>query len=107
MWECRKCFGIGRTARRVLSAWLVLQLLFVLAVVACPALHHALHPDSNHPDHHCLATTFAKGQLSGPEMMPVVALQVVLVFCAVVLSSGSPRLSFEYRFAASRAPPRF
>jgi hypothetical protein len=107
MWECRKCFGIGRTAKRVLSACLVLQLLFVLAVVACPALHHALHPDSNRPDHHCLATTFAKGQLSGPETMPVVALPVVLVLYAVLLSSAPPRLSFEYRFAASRAPPRF
>jgi hypothetical protein len=60
-WKSRKWFG--RTAKAVLSLLLVLQLLFLLAMVACPALHHAIHHDSDSSEHHCAATIFAQGQV--------------------------------------------
>jgi hypothetical protein len=104
-WKCRKSFGFGPTAKTVLAALLIVQLLSLLALAACPALHHALHPDSNDPDHDCLVTLFAKGRLSEAGMTPVVARVAAVVMCAVLLPSFLPRLLFEYRFAPSRAPP--
>jgi hypothetical protein len=106
-WKCRESFCFGRTAKTVLAALLILQLLSLLALAACPTLHHALHPDSNRPDHDCLVTLFVKGHLSGAEMTPAVALMVAVVMCAMLLPGHLPRLLFEYRFAPSRAPPSF
>ena len=85
---------------------LVFQLVALLTLAACPDLHHALHPDSNCLDHHCLVTMFAKGQLSGPEVAPVTAIVVVFVICAMRLPDSPPRLRFQYRFAPTRVPPR-
>jgi hypothetical protein len=104
-WKYRKCFGFGRIVKTVLSTFLVLQILALLALAACPALHHALHPDSNKHDHDCLVTIFAKGQLSEAGMTSIVTPAAVFVICAVLLPSILPRLLFEYRFASSRAPP--
>jgi hypothetical protein len=106
-WECWKSFGFGRTAKTVLTALLILQLLSLLALAACPALHHALHPDSNSPDHGCLVTLFAKGHLSESALTPVVFILAAFVVCAMLLTSFLPRLLFDYRFAPSRAPPCF
>jgi hypothetical protein len=98
-----KCFG--RTAKTVLAALLVLQMLALLALAAGPTLHHALHPESNRPDHDCLITLFAKGQLNETPMAPIGSLLAVFVMCAVLLPALPPRLHFEYRFSPSRAPP--
>jgi len=102
-----KCFGFCRIAKAGLSAFLALQLLVVLGLAACPALHHALHHDSDKADHDCLITAFVKGQLSEAVMVPVVMLLAAFVICAALLPSLRPRLLFEYQFAPSRAPPRF
>ncbi len=80
-------------------------MLVLLALAACPALHHALHPDSNNPHHECLVTTFIKGQLSEAELVTVVIAVVAFLICADLLPAILPRLPFEYRFAPSRAPP--
>jgi hypothetical protein len=86
---------------------LVLQILALLALAACPTLHHALHSESNNPDHDCLVTLFAKSQLSEAAITPVAAFIAVFVICSVLLPSFLPQLHFEYRFAPSRAPPSF
>jgi hypothetical protein len=106
-WKYWKYFSFGRTARTVLAILLILQLLSLLALAASPTLHHVLHPDSNNPDHECLVTLFAKGQLSEAAMTPVVILVAAFVMCAVLLPSFLPRSIFEYRFSPSRAPPCF
>jgi hypothetical protein len=106
-WKCRKSFSFGPPAKAVLAAFLLVHLLSLLALAACPTLHHALHPDSNDPDHDCLVTLFAKGQMSEAGTTPIVALVAAVVMCAVLLPSFLPRLLFEYRFAPSRAPPCF
>jgi hypothetical protein len=106
-WKCWKRFRSGQAAKAVLAAVLALQMFALLALAACPTLHHALHSESNNPDHDCLVTFFAKGQLSEAAMTPVVILVAAFVMCAVLLPSFLPRLIFEYRFAPSRAPPCF
>jgi hypothetical protein len=105
-WKCRNRSCFGRTAKAVLAALLILQVLVLLALAASPALHHAFHPDSNAPDHDCPVTLFAKGQLS-EAITPVVALMAVFVICAVLPPSVRQPFLFDYRFAPSRAPPRF
>jgi hypothetical protein len=106
-WKSWKYSSFGRTVKTVLATLLVLQMLALLALAACPTLHHALHSESNNPDHDCLVTLFAKSQLGRAEMTPFVPLVALLVICAALLPGLSPRLLFEYRFAPSRAPPRF
>jgi hypothetical protein len=106
-WKSWKCPGFGRTVKTVLATFLVLQMMALLALAACPTLHHALHSESNNPDHECLVTLFAKSQLSQAEMTPFVPLVALLVICAVLLPGLPPRLLFEYRFSPSRAPPTF
>lgn len=96
----------GRAVNTVLSVVLASQMLAILALAASPELHHLVHSDSDRADHHCLVTLFAKGQISGPELLPVVAVVAIFLVCAVWLPDAKPRLAFEYRFAPSRAPPR-
>jgi uncharacterized protein YbaR (Trm112 family) len=52
--------------KTVLAMLLLLQMPFLLALVACPSLHHALHHDSDHSEHHCAVTLFAQGQMDSP-----------------------------------------
>jgi hypothetical protein len=104
-WKTRKSFA--RTAQSVLAVVLILQMVALLVLVACPALHHALHHDSNDSDHGCLVTLFAKGQLSEAELTPVFKFVAPFVACAVLLPSAELRAVFRYCFASSRAPPSF
>jgi hypothetical protein len=98
--------GYGRTASTVLSAFLVLQIVMLLALAASPALHQALHPDCDKADHECLVTAFVKGHLGEAVMAPIVIFFAAFVMYAVRSAGLPPRLFFEYRFAPSRAPPR-
>ena len=38
----------------------------VLAMAACPALHHWLHDDADEADHQCAAVTVIQGQVDRP-----------------------------------------
>jgi hypothetical protein len=101
-----KYFGFGRTSKVVLSTVLVLLMLALSALATCPALHHALHPDSDCHDHHCLVTVFASGQLSGVEVTSVIVFIAASLFCSLLLPAAPSRSLFDYCFAPSRAPPR-
>ena len=96
-----------RTAKTVLAAALILQVFALLVLVASPALHHALHHDSNDSDHGCIVTLFLKGQLCVAAVTPVLALVAVYLMYAVPLPDNRPHLLFQYQFTDSRAPPRF
>lgn len=78
-WKCREHLSFSGTARTVLSLLLVLQLVFLLVLVACPALHHAIHHDSDRSDHQCAVTVFAHGQVDSS----VVAVNVNIPVTAV------------------------
>ena len=96
-----------RTVKTVLAFALVLQVFALLILVASPALHHALHHDSNDLDHGCIVTLFLKGQLCEVAVTPVIALVAVYLLYAVLVPDHRPRLVFQYQFTDSRAPPRF
>ena len=106
-WKFRKSVGFGRIAKISFTTFLGLQILFLLALAASPALHHALHPDSDKADHDCLVTAFVKGALNDGEMTPVVILAIVFMVFPVLLPNVFPRSLFKYSFSSSRAPPRF
>lgn len=64
--------------QRAIVALLVAQLLAVVAMTVCPALHHWAHHDSDSQEHECLVTLFAHGGFDGAP----VAL-VLVIFLAV------------------------
>jgi hypothetical protein len=105
-WGFQKSVGFGRIAKTVLATFLGLQILFLLALAACPALHHALHADSDKADHDCLVTAFVKGALNDEEMTPMPIVAVVFLIFAVSLPNVFPRSPLKYGFSPGRAPPR-
>ncbi len=84
-----------------LALFLTLQLLTTSA-----ALHKLLHADAGSIDHHCAITLFTLGQVSAAETVaPLVGFVAALFFLLPMLRSAEIS-SPEYRFSASRAPPR-
>jgi len=106
-WKFRTGVGFGRITKTVLATFLGLQILFLLALAASPALHHALHPDSDKADHDCLVTAFIKGALNDAEMMPVAIAAIIFMVFTVLLPNIFPRSLFKYSFSSCRAPPGF
>ena len=102
-WKQRN--GFTRTVKAALAGLLVFQLFLLLALGGSPALHHALHSDSNQADHSCLVTVFTKGQLSEAVAVPILCVPGIFILCTVLLPDRQPQSFFAYRFDASRAPP--
>jgi hypothetical protein len=53
-------------ARGLCALFMLSLFLSVLAVAQFESLHHAVHQDSDHPDHHCAATLLQTGQVETP-----------------------------------------
>lgn len=98
------CFSL--TVKSVGAAFLVLLVLVLGAFSASPTLHHELHPDSTQPDHFCLITAFANGQLEAAESLPAVAAACVFLLCGTLLPMTPLVSLFHFHFSRSRAPPR-
>ena len=94
--------------RRAIVALLVAQLLVVVAMTVCPALHHWAHHDSDDQEHECVVTLFAHGGCDG-----VPSILVVAIFLAVTLvfHRRQPVVWVESLFLSGcvleHAPPRF
>jgi hypothetical protein len=101
--KLRKHFG--QTVKTALSLLLVVQMLFVLALAACPLLHHAFHHDSDKPGHECLVTAFVKGQLSEAGVPPVTAVLAAFIVFGRRPPTTRPRSLFAFHGAANRGPP--
>lgn len=99
------CFG--PTVKAVGAAFLVLLVLVLGAFSASPELHHQLHPDSTQPDHFCLITAFANGQLEAAAALPIVAVACVFLLCGTQVPVTPLVSVFRFRYSPSRAPPRF
>jgi hypothetical protein len=89
--------------------WAVFSLLLFLALQllsSSAALHKLIHADADSLDHHCAITLFLRGQVSTADVVvPLVTFVAALLFLLPVRQA--PEFSsFEYRFSASRAPPR-
>lgn len=97
--------GFTRAVKAALAGLLVVQLFILLALGGSPALHHALHSDSNQADHSCLVTVFTKGQVSEAAAVPILCVLGIFTLCTMLLPDRLPQSFFAYRFDASRAPP--
>jgi hypothetical protein len=98
-------FGFRRLAKPALGGLLVLLLLLLSALAASPTLHQRLHADSSGPDHNCVITFFAKGQISQAPAALILTAFVSLVGAIALLAENLLLPSADYRFSASRAPP--
>jgi hypothetical protein len=97
----------SRSSRRV-AALLSLSLFFFLQTLAASdALHQYFHADAAAPDHHCAVTLLAQGQVNAPAAAPVLIAFIAAFLFSLPLVTAVARASFDYRFSASRAPPRF
>jgi hypothetical protein len=97
----RICLGFARTAKAVTAAFAVVLVLVLGALAVSPSLHQRLHADCAHPDHFCVISAFATGQLLWTETL--------LVVCSVfgVSRRETPLASYlDFYFSPNRAPPR-
>jgi hypothetical protein len=92
--------------RRVWAAFALVLFLTLQVLSTSTALHKLIHADAGSLDHHCVITLFTRGQVSTAEtFVPLVAFVAALFFLLPMLRSAEVSAP-EYRFSASRAPPR-
>ena len=92
--------------RRVWAVFGLVLFLTLQLLSSSAALHKLIHEDADSSDHHCAITLFTHGQVSTTETIaPLVAFVASLFFVLPILQSAEFP-SFDYRFSASRAPPR-
>jgi hypothetical protein len=70
--------------QRGITTLLIAHLLVIVAMTACPELHHWSHHDSNSAEHECAVTLFALGGCDGAPV--VVALVIFLAVTQRCLS---------------------
>jgi hypothetical protein len=102
----RICSGFGRTAKAVTAALAGVLVLVMGAFAVSPSLHQRLHTDCARPDHFCLISAFATGQLSGTETTLAVFTACVFLVCGVFLGETPMASYLDFYFAPNRAPPR-
>jgi hypothetical protein len=83
---------------------LLVFLLFLLSLASAPRLHQELHSDADSPNHHCVVTLFANGQVDVASVevpLPVPqSVGVPIVHAPVFLFASK-----DYRLSPSRGPP--
>lgn len=90
--------------KSAIAGLLVVLILFLNAMAACPALHELIHKDADQPGHECAVTIFAHGKVEA-------ATVDVSVPAATVLITVEPRFEFSVFSPAiknlpqGRAPP--
>lgn len=84
---------------------LAVFVLLLAALGSSPALHKLIHADAGAPDHECVISLFANGQVgSAPDAQILIGL--VSLFGGVALLAATLIFSTaDYRFSSSRAPP--
>jgi len=94
------------SVHRIWAAFGLILFLTLQLLSSSSALHKLVHTDAGSLDHHCAITLLLRGQLSAAD-----AVAPLIIFVAALLFLLPPLQlpefpSFEYRFSASRAPPR-
>jgi hypothetical protein len=93
-------------SRRVWAGFGLALFLFVQLLASSSALHKLVHSDADSPSHHCAVTLLSRGQISATDVVaPLIAFVAALFFLLPPFQSAV-FASFDYRFSASRAPPR-
>jgi len=98
--------GFGQTAKAVTTTFAVMLVLVLGVFAVSPSMHQRLHSDSAHPDHFCIISAFATGQLSWTEINFDVAIACVLLVCGVSLCETPLASYLDLYFSPNRAPPR-
>lgn len=96
----------NRVSRRVWAVFGLILFLSLLAVSASEPLHKLIHADADSASHQCAVTLFAQGQVNAVETLAVLAAFVAPLFFLLPPVQSVAPASFDYRFSASRAPPR-
>jgi hypothetical protein len=96
----------GRVSRRIWALFALALFLTLQAVAASEPLHKLIHSNADSADHHCAVTSFLQGQVNSAETdSPLIVFVAALFFLLPPLQSAVFS-SFDYRYSASRAPPR-
>lgn len=91
---------------RLLLLGMAVGYLLAMAMAFSPDLHHWVHQDSDQPDHHCVVTTLADGQVDSPAHPPVLADHLPIATGPADLSVQQFALPlFTAGFALEHAPP--
>jgi len=97
-------FGVN-SAKRVISALLLLLFLFVLSLAQFESLHQVFHPDASSSDHSCAATLLRSGQVDAPPAIPVGVAAPARVPAAAPCFVAPVFVSFEFVLLPSCGPP--
>jgi hypothetical protein len=93
-----------RTAKQRISLALLGLFLTLLALADVPALHRAIHPDANSPDHECSITLLARGHIDSCNT----AIKVMAPAAVVIAMVTPPPVIFVSRenlLRPARGPP--
>jgi len=93
-------------SRRVWAVFALAVFLFVQLLASSAALHKLVHSDADSLNHHCAVTMLSRGQVSAAEALAPLAAFVAALFFFLPSFQSAVISSFDYRFSASRAPPR-
>ena len=96
----------GLHGKAVIASLLVALVLLLDAMAACPSLHELIHKDANAPDHQCVVTLFAHGQVDTASVdvsavEPVASIETTAPFQFSIFAPAIADLP------AGRAPPVF
>jgi hypothetical protein len=97
--------GLNRLAgRRTKGALLLGLFLSVFAMASIGTFHEAFHPNANAPDHHCVVTLLASGQVDAAATVPTVVVVPAepVGVCQCEVSRPS---SVSFNLPLSRGPP--
>jgi hypothetical protein len=106
MHRIRICLGLGRIAKAVTTTFAIVLVLVLGAFAVSPSLHQRLHADSAHPDHFCVISAFATGQLRWTETNFAVAIACVILVCVIPPRETPLASCLDLYFSPNRAPPR-
>ena len=90
-------------------AWAVIGLalfLFTQLLATSTILHKLVHTDAGSVNHHCAVTLLSRGQVNAAESIVPLAVFVAALFFLLPPLQSAALSPVDYRFSASRAPPR-
>jgi len=93
-------------SRRVWAGFGLALFLFVQLLTTSSALHKLVHSDADSASHHCAVTLLSQGQINCADTVASVIAFVAALFFLLPPFQSAVFASFDYRFSASRAPPR-
>jgi hypothetical protein len=97
----------SRHGRRI-GVMICLGLVLLLQVLAASeALHKAIHPQAHSPQHQCVISLFAQGQVNAANVSLPGFVFVGALIPFLLKPDLTPAPSFNYPLPPSRGPPRF